>query len=201
MYLFLAQGLTLGFAAASSPGPFQAYLLSQAVQTGWRRSWPMAFAPLLSDGPIIILMVLVLAQAPDWLMRALRFAGGLFLLYLAKGAFDAFRRPRATIVVEAVEDHGLLKAVMMNALSPGPYLFWGTIAGPVLLAGWNQSPADGLAFLFGFYAAMAATLLVLIAVFASAVWLGPKVTRSLTLVSAIALLAFGVYQTWVGLTG
>ncbi len=201
MLIYLLQGLTLGLSAAASPGPFQAYLLSQAVQRGWRRTWPAAFAPVLSDGPIIVLMVFVLAQAPDWLMRALRFAGGLFLLYLAWGAFDAFRRPRATIIVESEEDHGLLKAVTMNLLSPGPYLFWGTIAGPALLAGWSQSPSYGLAFLFGFYAAMVATLLALIAVFASAIWLGPRVTRALTLASAIALLAFGVYQVWIGLAG
>ena len=56
---YIAQGLGYGFAAAVQPGPFQTYVLSQALNRGWRRALPMALAPLLSDAPIITLMLLV----------------------------------------------------------------------------------------------------------------------------------------------
>jgi hypothetical protein len=82
----------------------------------------------------------------------------------------------------------------MNALSPGPYLFWSLVTGPILLAGWRQSPALGMGFLIAFYATMVASLVAIILVFGMARKLGPRLTRSLLGISAIALLGFGLYQ-------
>ena len=62
-YLFL--GMTYAFAAAVQPGPFQAYLISQTISNGWRSTLPAAFAPLLSDGPIILVVLLVLSRMPS----------------------------------------------------------------------------------------------------------------------------------------
>ncbi|MCJ7738835.1 MAG: lysine transporter LysE, partial [Anaerolineae bacterium] len=84
-------------------------------------------------------------------------------------------------------------------LSPGPYLYWGLVTGPVLVASWRGSPATGVAFLGGFYGGMMATLLALIVVFGAVKRLGPKVTRGLLGVSAIVLTGFGLYQLWRGL--
>jgi hypothetical protein len=64
MLPFFLQGLTLGFAAGAQPGPFQTYLISQTLSQGWRRAWIAAFGPLLSDGPIVALVLLVLSQIP-----------------------------------------------------------------------------------------------------------------------------------------
>lgn len=69
MLAFLFQGITLGFSAGVSPGPFQAYLFSQTLKNGGRRTLPAVLAPLLSDGPIILL---VLTQTPAWFLRAVQ---------------------------------------------------------------------------------------------------------------------------------
>ncbi len=92
MLLYLLQGLTLGLSAAATPGPFQAFLLSQSARIGWRRTLPAACSPLLSDGPIIVLVMLILTSMPGLFLEALRFGGGLFLLYLARTAFMAARQ-------------------------------------------------------------------------------------------------------------
>jgi len=81
----------LWFAAAAQPGPFQAYLISQTLSNGWRRTLPAALAPLISDGPIIVLTLVVLSHVPVWFQRFLYIAGGLFILYLAYSAFVAWR--------------------------------------------------------------------------------------------------------------
>src|SRR5215211_2821282 len=91
MWLYILQGLGYGLAAAAQPGPFQTYLISQTLIKGWKRSLPAALAPLLSDGPIILLCLLVLSQVAPWLQRFLYIAGGLFLLYLAYGAYETWR--------------------------------------------------------------------------------------------------------------
>ena len=82
----IAIGGSLAFAAAVQPGPFQAYLLSRVAAIGWRRTLPAAFAPLITDGPIAGLALLVLGNLSPEAQSALRLAGGVFLLYLAWGS-------------------------------------------------------------------------------------------------------------------
>jgi len=73
---FLIQGIGLGLAAAVQPGPLQTFLTTQALTKGWKRAWPAAFAPLVSDGFIISVVLVVLSQIPAWIQRFLYLAGG-----------------------------------------------------------------------------------------------------------------------------
>ena len=91
MWIYLLQGIGYGLAAASQPGPFQTYIISQTLTRGWKRTLPAALAPLVSDGPIILLCVLVLSQVPAWMQRVLYIAGGLFILYLAYGTYKSWK--------------------------------------------------------------------------------------------------------------
>ncbi len=75
MWAYLIQGIGYGFAAAVQLGPFQTYLISQTLNKGWRQTLPAALAPLLSDGPIIVLALIVLSQIPEWFQRFLCIAG------------------------------------------------------------------------------------------------------------------------------
>jgi threonine/homoserine/homoserine lactone efflux protein len=204
----ILQGVGYGFAAAVQPGPFQTYLISQTLSRGWRRALPIALAPLISDGPIIALMLLVLSQVPAWLQRALYVASGLFFFYLAYGAFTSWRDfeleempADAPSRHDASARHSVLKAAMMNAVSPGPYLFWGLVGAPILLDAWRQAPPLVIGFLLGFYATIVASLAGIILLFGTARQLGPRVTRALLGISALALLGFGFYQLWLGLLG
>jgi threonine/homoserine/homoserine lactone efflux protein len=202
MRTYLVFGATYAFAAALQPGPLQTYLLSQVVRAGWRRTLPAIFAPLLSDGPIIVLVLVVLSRLPAWLMSALELAGGAFLLYLAVGAARTWRdysnRPAAASSSGA---RGLLTAALVNFLNPNPYLGWGLVMGPLLLRGWRESPANGVALVAAFYGTMVLTLAGIIALFAGASRLGPRIGRALVAVSALALAAFGAFELWEGREG
>ncbi len=198
MFAYLLQGLSLGLSATASPGPFQAFIIGQTLKNGWRRTLPAVLAPLLSDGPIILLMVLLLTQMPPAALRVIRIVGGIYVIYLAWKSFQAYRSYQP---LEAPGETGktLWQAVVTNFLSPGPYVFWSMLAGPVLVNGWKEAPARGLIFLFGFYFAMIGGLVLLVVLFGAARQLGPKVNRALIGLSALALFAFGVYQLWQGL--
>jgi threonine/homoserine/homoserine lactone efflux protein len=198
---YFLQGGGYGLAAATQPGAFQTFVISQTLTNGWRRTLSAALAPLISDGPILVLMLALLTRLPEWTRGLLHLASGAFILYLATGAMRAWRKFDASaLVTPAAGGHSLLKAAAMNLISPGPYLFWGLVAGPILLQAWSESPKNGLAFLTGFYAAMVATLAGIILLFGTARHLGPQVTRALLLISAILLAGFGVYQLWMGVT-
>ena len=197
---YLWQGLALGGAAAAQPGPLQVYLLSQTLRNGGWRTLPAAFAPLVSDGPIIALTLLLLTQMPDWLVLVLRLGGGLFLLYLAWGAWLSFRGSETVTAVSTPTEstQSVLKVALMNALSPNPYIYWATITGPILLEGWRESAVSGVAFLLGFYVTLIGGFAGFILLFALTGKLDKQVTRVLSLLSAIALLGFGLYQLWLG---
>ena len=200
MLFYLSQGLILGGTAVAQPGPFQAYLLSQTLEKGWRRTLTAAFAPLISDGPIIILMLFILTRTPDWMLTGLQLAGGFFLLFLAYRAFLSYKNTAVSKVTELPPstNSNIFYAALMNALSPGPYIFWATITGPILLSGWRESAGHGLSFLLGFYGMLIGGFIGFITLFALARKLDPRVNRVLSLMSAVALSLFGLYQLWQG---
>ena len=202
MWLYILQGIGYGFAAAAQPGPFQTYLITQTLIKGWKRTLPAALAPLVSDGPIITLCLLVLSQVPSWLQRFLYIAGGIFVLYLAYGAYKSWKAFDVNLrVSETGAQQSVLKAALINTLNPGPYIFWSLVTGPILLAGWRETPIHGVAFMSGFYITMIVSLAAIIMVFGTARSLGPKVNQILLGVSAIALFCFGLIQLWLGVRG
>jgi threonine/homoserine/homoserine lactone efflux protein len=202
MWLYIAQGIGYGFSAAVLPGPFQTHLITQTLTKGWKRSLVAALAPLVSDSPIITLCLFILSQIPIWFERFLYIAGGLFVLYLAYGAYISWKKFEANIPMEADQvQQSILKAALVNMLSPGPYIFWSLVTGPVLIRGWRETPVNGIGFLAGFYGAMIFSLCAIILIFGLASQIGPKVNRSLLGISAVALLGFGFYQLWLGIAG
>jgi threonine/homoserine/homoserine lactone efflux protein len=199
MILYLVQGVTLGFAAAVQPGPFQTYLVSRALHHGWRHTLPAALAPLISDGPIIVLALVLLSQMPVWLEQVLQIAGGVFLFYLAYGAYKTWREFTATRVEKKLSDTmGVLKAATVNLLNPNPYLSWMLVMGPLLVKGWRESPAHGIALLLGFYGLMILGNAAIVFLSSSARSLGPRLNRALLGVSALGLALFGLFQLWQG---
>lgn len=201
MFSYLFQGLTLGLSATASPGPFQAYLLSQSLKNGWKRTLPAIFGPLISDGPIILLALFVLTQVPASFLKWIQISGGFFLIYLAWNAFTAYRNfDEKNLTLPESNQQNLLKASLINALSPGPYMFWGLINGPILIKAWKISPALAFSFLAGFYATLIGGFLLFIIVFSTARQFGPRINRILIGVSSLVLLGFGLYQVVAGFT-
>ena len=200
MWLYLIQGLGLGLAAAAQPGPFQAYLLSQSLRHGWRKALPAAFAPLLSDGPIITLTLFVLSQIPPWLQQGLYFAGGMFILFLAVRAYRAWQNyVWDANALSTSQAKTVWRAALMNLLNPSPYIYWSFVTGPILLSGWRTTPGFGVVFLIAFYASLLSGLALVIIVFGASRKLGPKVNRALLGISGIVLGCFGMFQLWLGL--
>jgi len=196
---YLILGGTYAFAAAVQPGQLQAYLISQTMANGWRRTMPAAFAPILSDIPVIALVLLVLTRLAGLVLPLIQLAGGVFLLYLAWGAFRAARAYAAAVTAPTRPPHRtLLDAVLVNLLNPNPYLGWSLVLGPLLIRAWRQSPATGLAFVAAFYATMVAVTAAIVLVVALARSAGPRIARVLVGLSAVALAGIGIYQLWSG---
>ena len=193
-YLLLGGGYA--FAAAIQPGPLQAYLLSSVAQRGWKRTLPAALSPLLSDGPIILIVLLVLTRLPDSVARILQAAGGLLLLYFA---WSSYRQWASSSPVSRSGDktpapRTLLEAAGVNILNPNPWLGWSLVLGPALLSAWHQSPSYGAALLIAFYATIITMTAVIILLFGATRFLSPRLQHTLVLVSAILLAVLGAFR-------
>jgi threonine/homoserine/homoserine lactone efflux protein len=198
---FLRAGIVYGFAAAVQPGPLQAYVIAQTLRNGWRKTLIYCLVPLISDLPIIALVLVVLSQVPPAFILIIRFVGGFFLIYLAIHILRMIRSLQNDGGGKPGEaGAGLLKAVMVNFLNPNPYLYWGLISGPVLVAGWRETPVNGIALLAGFYLTMIVVMAAII-VLISLTRRFPVIVRKVLLaVSAAGLAFFGLYQLWVGIS-
>ena len=200
MISYLIFGITYAFAAAVQPGPLQTYIISQTLKRGWRSTLPAAFAPVISDGPILLLVLFLLSTVPDNFIFILRIGGGLFLLYLGMNAYNSWKKYATDkIISNGSSQQTLIKAVVVNLLNPAPYLGWSLILGPLFFEGWKIAPINGIALIFSFYMTMIITLAGIIILFAFAQKLGPQVSKILLGLSAIVLFSFGIYQLWVGI--
>jgi threonine/homoserine/homoserine lactone efflux protein len=187
-------GAGFAFAAAVQPGPLLAFLLSRVAENGWKRTLPAALSPLLSDGPIALVVLAVLKRLPREMDSLLQAAGGVFLLVLAAASYRRWKL--ASTAGSAEKGSGpptLVQAALVNVLNPGPYLGWSLVLGPAAMNAWGRSPASAVVLIAVFYATMVTMLGLIIFAFGATSLLGPGGRRKLVLASTITLAALGVY--------
>ena len=198
-YILIGGGFA--FAAAVQPGPLQAFLLARVAADGWRRTLPAALAPLISDGPIALLVLVFLHNVARGFESFLKAAGGCVFLYFAARTFIEWRRARTGAAHEAQSSpRTLLQAVAVNIINPGPYLGWSLILGPLTLEAWAESPAHAVALVGSFYVVMVLSLSLFILLLGTTTFLGPRGRRGLLLASSFALAGIAVYSLWSALS-
>ena len=199
MLVYLVFGITYAFAAAIQPGPFQTFIISKTLENGWKKTLPAAFAPVLSDGPIIVLVLLILSKIPPELIRFLQIGGGLLLLYIAYSSFRTFLNFKELEKPEENKtDNTLFKAVLVNLLNPAPYIGWSLIMGPMFIKGYQENTVNGIVLIASFYITIVLCQMGIILLFGLARNLGPKVTHITLGIASAGLAAFGVYLLWQG---
>lgn len=194
IWSFLIPGITFGFVAAVQPGPLSIYLISRTLQTGFKKTFPAIFAPLISDGPVAIVCLIILGILPSQFLMYIRLAGGLFLFYLAIRAAISWRKRETVDTSEMSSGRTLFDAVTVNILNPNAYLGWSLVMGPLLLKGWAQSPFYGFSLLICFYVTMIGLTAIILLLFEEAREKVPKIQHILMGLSALFLALFGLWQ-------
>lgn len=206
MFALFTQASTFGFAAGTGFGPLHNLLMNVTLAHGWRHGLLIALSPLLTDGPIIVLMLVVLRQLPDGTTRYLNIIGGVAILWIAWRGWVAYRRSAdpAIPTTDAPADTSrdtIVKGMMLNFLNPAPYIFWGTVLGPMLLEALAQSALHVGAFFLGFYGTFLGLMAIFVFVFDRLRRLDPRFTRGLSLLSVGIMVLLGLNFLWQGLTG
>jgi threonine/homoserine/homoserine lactone efflux protein len=126
-------------------------IIAQTLRHNLREGMKVAIAPILTDTPIVLASLFVLGnlQGQNVVLGWISIVGGLFL---AKLAWDGLRtKPVELDVNAAAAPQSILRGMVVNALSPQPYLFWMTLLGPQLLAAVRDGFWATAAFLAIFY--------------------------------------------------
>ena len=145
MIAFLSAGVVLGLYAGFSPGPLIALVISQTIKHGPKEGVKVAFAPLLTDFPILLISTFLLIRLSNYgmILGVVSVLGALFLIYLA---YTSFRTRGVEVNMDEEVPHSFIKGAMMNALSPNPYVFWITIGAPMIIKGFAESYVAPLLF-------------------------------------------------------
>ncbi|MFN3706033.1 MAG: LysE family translocator [Thermoflexales bacterium] len=151
MWGALIAGVTLGLSAGFSPGPLSLLVISQSLRFGAREGARVALAPLVTDAPIVLLALLLVRQVAGnavW-FGVLGLVGAGFVAYLA---WETSRVNALPDQPGNVAPRSLLRGVLVNLLSPHPWLFWISVGAPLVLHSYAEiGAAAAAAFMLGFY--------------------------------------------------
>lgn len=187
---YVVLGLSLGLGAGLAPGPLLALVITTALSRGFRAALMVSLVPLVSDAVVVAASLLVVHSLPTRATGVLGVVGGLFVIWLG---VEALRERPAEVEGAPSADPVLFrKGVLVNLLSPHPWLFWIAVGSPILLAAWASSPPAAVGFLVCFYAVLVGTKVVVSAVVAGGrTRLSPTALRRAHVLSAVLLLLTG----------
>ncbi|MHC1725236.1 MAG: LysE family translocator [Syntrophobacteraceae bacterium] len=143
-------GVILGLSAGISPGPLLTLVITETLQHGVRSGVKVALAPIVTDTPIILLTLLLLAKLSGFgsILGGISIAGGFFLLFMA---YESLSVKKIGPVGDPGRPKSLAKGVLANLLNPNPYLFWVSVGGPLMAKSMREGVMGPLLFLGGFY--------------------------------------------------
>ena len=150
MVTFLTTGIILGLSAGFAPGPILALVISETLKHDKKAGIKVALAPIITDLPIIVLTLFILSKLSDFhtVLGIISILGGCFILYLG---IENLRTKGMTVRLDNVNPNSLQKGIIVNLLSPHPYLFWISVGGPLTAKAMQHSFIAAAAFVTSFY--------------------------------------------------
>jgi threonine/homoserine/homoserine lactone efflux protein len=186
-------GLTIGFGAGVSPGPLLALVVRASLRDGRRAGLQVAASPLITDLPIIVLALTVLGAVPERVLAAAGMLGAAVVLRLGVSTLREALHVELPATKGGKDTPSLRQGVVVNLLSPHPWLFWLSAGGPLLVTAWRHSAMYGVAFLLGFYGLLVGSKAVLAMLLGtSRRWISLPWYRRLQLASGGLLVAAAV---------
>ena len=150
MISFLITGTILGFSAGIAPGPLLALVISETMEHGVRSGVKIALAPILTDLPIILITLLILAKISHFqnILGIISIIGGFFILFLG---IESMRSKAVDLNLNKSTPKSLQKGILANVLSPHPYLFWFSVGGPTTITAMDINLFAAISFVLSFY--------------------------------------------------
>jgi threonine/homoserine/homoserine lactone efflux protein len=142
-----------GLSGGLSPGPLLALVVAETLARGRKAGFAVAAAPLLTDGPIIAVAVLLLGriESSQPALGIVNLAGGALLASYGIAGLRSAGDTVDEVVAETRIWGSLGKGIAVNLLNPSPYLFWLAVGAPMLLEAHDAGWMAAAGFLGAFY--------------------------------------------------
>lgn len=198
MLAALFTGAGLGFSAGISPGPLTTLVLTSTLERGFRAGLRVAVAPLITDLPIIVVSLLIFSVLPPLLEFGLTVGGGLLLVYLGMETLRESRDAHLDLTSDpGALNQDLWRGVLVNLISPHPWLFWLSVGSPFLISAWQSNAGVAAFFLVGFYLLLVGSKIAMAwGVAGTRHLLNDRWYRTLLRVSGLLLLVFALLLFW-----
>ncbi|MGH9405858.1 MAG: LysE family transporter [Terriglobia bacterium] len=155
----LILGAGMGVVGGLVPSPLHLIALTQVALNRWRRAIEILIGPPLAiDGALLIVTLFFFRYVPHNIAHDVAYAGGIILLALGTYYLYEMRGKTQEQLAESqsVTYAGVIAASLTEVGSPGTWIYWLTIAGPILAEGkqtgyWHVAPffIGGLAGYYG----------------------------------------------------
>jgi threonine/homoserine/homoserine lactone efflux protein len=193
MMNYLITGGILGLSAGFSPGPLLALVISETLRYDIKAGVTVALAPILTDLPIIFLSLFILAKLSAFhtVLGVISLSGGFLLVHMG---YESIRIKGVALSLQPDPPDSLKRGILVNVLSPYPYLFWIGVGAPTTLKALNQSTVAALSFILGFYILLVGSKIFLaILVGKSRSFLTDKLYIAIMRILGATLLVFAVF--------
>jgi threonine/homoserine/homoserine lactone efflux protein len=147
---YLTMGAVFGLTAGISPGPLLTLVISETLRHNKTEGVKIAVAPLITDIPIVLLTIFILSKmaSSDIVLGLISILGGIFIAYLG---YDSIRSKGIEIDVQNLKPKSIRKGIIVNILSPHPYIFWLMVGAPITVKAYQASPVAAFVFIIAFY--------------------------------------------------
>ena len=147
---YLTMGAVFGLTAGISPGPLLTLVISETLRHNKTEGVKIAVAPLITDIPIVLLTIFILSKmaSSDIVLGLISILGGIFIAYLG---YDSISSKGIEIDVQNLKPKSIRKGIIVNILSPHPYIFWLMVGAPITVKAYQASPVAAFAFIIAFY--------------------------------------------------
>ena len=149
---WLIIGAGMGVVGGLMPNPLQMIALTQVAIGRWGRAiFVLIVPPLVADAAFLFLTLFFYRFIPLGIVHYVGYVGGLVLLAFASYAlFELHRKtPEEVAHSAAFTFAGVSVAVLAEVAAPGTWIYWITIAGPVLAEGRVHGYGRALPFFVG----------------------------------------------------
>ncbi len=147
---YLISGTLLGLFAGFSPGPLLTLVITETLTHNVKSGFKVAVAPAITDIPIVLLTLFLLSKLTHFhtVLGIISIVGGLLVLYFG---YECIRSKGINLQDTEQKPHSLRKGVIVNLLSPHPYLFWFSVGAPILLKAGNVGFSAAAGFILCIY--------------------------------------------------
>lgn len=147
---FGAYGTLLGVSAGVSPGPLSTLVISHTLQYGAKEGMKVAISPILTDLPIIALGLLLFTKLAD-LNLALGLVSFVGFIFISLLGWQSLTFRPVEVEFEELAPRSFTKGILVNFLSPNPYVFWLGVGVPIVLDAHQSGLAPPIVFALCFF--------------------------------------------------